>query len=400
MSTCTIPIISYWTLFSVFFKLGCVSFGGPAAHLVFFHRTLVQQHKWLTHEDYTKFMALSQCLPGPTSSQVGIAIGLHLKGYMGAFISWLGFTLPSALVMACIAVFGLQFLQHFNAEFFHVIHLSVIAVVAWAFWQMLRSFCQGIAQYSLMLFVAVFVYLLPTPSDQLLALVIAAVLSLAYALLQKNHQDVTSTTATHQPSYAYIWLVIFAGLLFTLPILATTYPNTALIAFEKLYSNASLVFGGGHVILPLLHHDLVSTGLISQPLFDLGYAMAQLMPGPLFSFGTYLGTALGLTSSHILNAVLGTIAIFLPAFLLIFGALPYWQRLMQNRYFMLTLNGLNAAVVGLLLSLVLQMGTQHVLTVLDAVFVILVVALLASKIPTWLSLIASFTAYYCYLTLL
>ena len=128
--------------------------------------------------------------------------------------------------------------------------------------------------------------------------------------------------------------------------------------------------------------------------------MAQLMPGPLFSFGSYLGTALAITPSHTVNAVLGTVAIFLPAFLLIFGTLPYWQRLMQNRYFMLTLTGLNAAVVGLLLSLIIQMSQQHILSILDVIFVIVVVALLASKIPTWLSLIASFAAYYSYLTYL
>ena len=379
-------------IFLHFLKLGCLSFGGPAAHLVFFHRHFVQQLRWLSDAEYAQLVALAQLLPGPTSSQVGIAIGYQLQGYRGACAAWLGFTLPSMLLMASFAVLGQQYFNQLSAMTLHSIQLIVFAVVVWAFWQMLTSFCKTIWQYVLMLLSTLFLYFVPWSFSQVIVIFVAALVGIYFASDSTSKLQDSSLKSKVQAKQTYLWLIAFV-----LPFVVFMVLHSSSSLFSQslfsFYQAASLVFGGGHIILPLLHQDFVSSHILSAEQFDLGYALAQLMPGPLFSFASYLGALLPLTPFVWLNVVLATLAIFLPSFFLIFAALPYWSWLMQQAAIRKAVIGINAAVVSLLLCLVIQMGQSYFKHWTDLVFVIAVILLLRTKLPIWLSLILSFALY-------
>ena len=379
-------------IFLHFLKLGCLSFGGPAAHLVFFHRHFVQQLRWLSDAEYAQLVALAQLLPGPTSSQVGIAIGYQLQGYRGACAAWLGFTLPSMLLMACFAVLGQQYFNQLSAMTLHSIQLIVFTVVIWVFWQMLTSFCQSVWQYVLMLMSILFLYFAPWSFSQVIVILVAALVGIYFAADSASKLQDSSLKVKVQAKQAYLWLIAFV-LPFVLFIV--WHPSSSLLtqSLFSFYQAASLVFGGGHIILPLLHQDFVANHILSAEQFDLGYALAQLMPGPLFSFASYLGALLPLTPFVWLNVVLATLAIFLPSFFLIFATLPYWSWLMQQAAIRKAVIGINAAVVSLLLYLVLQMGQSYFKHWTDLVFVVAVILLLRTKLPIWLSLILSFALY-------
>ncbi|NNH78673.1 chromate efflux transporter [Acinetobacter sp. ANC 5380] len=401
------PSIHYRTIFLIFLKLGCLAFGGPAAHLVFFHQTFVKQLNWLDDQQYAQLVALAQILPGPTSSQVGIAIGYVKKGYWGAILAWLGFTLPSALLMTIVALLGKQFFPLLSSEFFHSIQLIVLAVVTWAFWQMLRSFCTKLWQYILMLCSTLFIYTVSLPMNQIIVIFIAALLGIFFA--QKNSpteenkvetSSLTDAISSTKRSYAYLWLVLFILPFFIFPVMNWLHSSVFTQSVESFYRTASLVFGGGHIILPFLHQDFVATSLLSAEKFDLGYAFAQLMPGPLFSFASYIGALTPLTPFPILNACIATLAIFTPSFLLIFGTLPYWSWLMNQTYIRHAVVGINAAVVGLLLCMVIQMAQHYIVQLTDLLFVAVVIGLLKTKLPVWLCLIGSCLGYQLILTFL
>ncbi|WP_347454173.1 chromate efflux transporter [Acinetobacter thermotolerans] len=392
-------------IFLTFLQLGCTSFGGPAAHLVFFHRKMVQQLHWINDIQYQQLIALAQLLPGPSSSQVGIGLGYMQRGYLGALMAWLGFTLPSAILMALVAVLGQRYFYVLNSHSFHVIQLIVFAVVSWAFWQMLRSFCKSGWQFALMVASALFLTLVPLSFNQILAIVLAGLLSIAISKYS-NKVTVTSgqsvtTDLPHpkvQKKQAICWGIAFVLPFIVVPALVHALGWSKLHFFTDFYQTGSLVFGGGHVILPLLRQDFVSSGMVSAQAFDLGYAFAQLMPGPLFNFATYIGTLLDWTDQLWLNALLATVAIFLPSFFLMFATLPYWSWLMQQALIRQAVMGINAAVVGLLLYLVFELGHSYLTRWEDITFVILMIVLLRSKIPLWFSLIAGFALYTSYLS--
>ena len=401
------PSLHYRTIFLNFLKLGCLAFGGPAAHLVFFHQTFVKQLNWLDDQQYAQLVALAQILPGPTSSQVGLAIGYMKKGYWGAILAWLGFTLPSALLMTMVALLGEQFFPLLSSAFFHSIQLIVLAVVTWAFWQMLRSFCTQIWQYILMLCSALFIYTVSLPMNQIMVIFIAALLGIFFA--RKNaptkqnkaeNSFLTEAISSTKRSKAYLWFIVFILPFFIFPVLNWLHIGVFTQIFESFYRTASLVFGGGHTILPFLHQDFVATGLISAEKFDLGYAFAQLMPGPLFSFASYIGALVPLTAFPVLNACIATLAIFIPSFLLVFGSLPYWSWLMNQAYIRHAVVGINAAVVGLLLSMVIQMTQHYIVQLTDLLFVAVVIALLKTRLPVWLILIGSFLGHQLVLSFL
>ncbi|AWL28621.1 chromate efflux transporter [Acinetobacter defluvii] len=397
MSNITQNKFSNFYIFMTFLRLGCIAFGGPAAHIVLFHNYLIKKLSWLDEQEYFKVLALAQIIPGPTSSQVGITLGYLKNGYSGAFCAWLGFTLPSAILMAGAAWLGQYFFENLNLYFFHIIQLIVLAVVFWAFWQMLRSLCHHVWQYIVMLFSAVFIYAVPLSANQIIVILLAALLGLLLAQEKPKQNEVKNTQFQLKSSKAYLWLILFALPFLLFPILNHVHPSLFIQAFAGFYRSASLVFGGGHIVLPLLHQDFVATGLISNEKFDLGYAIAQLMPGPLFSFASYLGALLPFTSSILINASLATIMIYLPSFVLVFGTLPYWSWLMQQQKIYKAIQGINAAVVGLLLCLIIQMTEKYIVQWLDVVFVMMVILLLKTKLPVWLTLIASFMSYYFYL---
>lgn len=391
------PILYYHTIFFTFLKLGCLSFGGPAAHLVFFHQTCVKQLNWLDDAEYAQLVALAQILPGPTSSQVGLAIGYVKKGYYGAVLAWLGFTLPSALLMTLIAVLGQSFFPFISSAFFHNIQLVVLAVVIWAFWQMLRSFCTQLWQYILMLSCTLLLYTLDLAINQILIIFIAALVGIGFnrfsPLVQGEKsvdQAFISQVSLTQKMNAFFWL-----LLFILPFCLFQFFATfqAVTFFESFYRTASLVFGGGHIILPFLHQDFVTSNLVSAEKFDLGYAFAQLMPGPLFSFASYIGALIPITDYPVLNAGIATISIFLPSFFLIFATLPYWSWWMNQTYIRHAVIGINAGVVSLLLYLLIEMATDSIVHFTDFIFVTVVVGLLKTQLPVWLSLVGSVFVY-------
>lgn len=391
------PILYYHTIFFTFLKLGCLSFGGPAAHLVFFHQTCVKQLNWLDDAEYAQLVALAQILPGPTSSQVGLAIGYVKKGYYGAVLAWLGFTLPSALLMTLIAVLGQSFFPFISSAFFHNIQLVVLAVVIWAFWQMLRSFCTQLWQYILMLSCTLLLYTLDLAINQILIIFIAALVGIGFnrfsPLVQGGKsvdQAFISQVSLTQKMNAFFWL-----LLFILPFCLFQFFATfqAVTFFESFYRTASLVFGGGHIILPFLHQDFVTSNLVSAEKFDLGYAFAQLMPGPLFSFASYIGALIPITDYPVLNAGIATISIFLPSFFLIFATLPYWSWWMNQTYIRHAVIGINAGVVSLLLYLLIEMATDSIVHFTDFIFVTVVVGLLKTQLPVWLSLVGSVFVY-------
>ena len=399
-------------IFLTFLRLGCIAFGGPAAHLVLFFQYFVKQEKWITEHEYAHLLALAQVLPGPTSSQLGMAIGFQLNRYQGACFAWLGFTLPSALLMCAAATLSIKLSNQLSTLFFHVIQLIVLAVVAWAFWQMMRSFCKTKFQYLVMLLAAFFIYFFHFSLNQVLVILCAAIIGLVLSSNQLHSQkpniaetvppkhDNFSQNAHENTHTSWLWLLAFISPFFVLPFFDIQHSNILAFSLESFYRTASLVFGGGHIILPFLHQDFVSTGLISNENFDLGYALAQLMPGPLFSFAAYLGTLLPMTDAPILNAALATVAIFLPSFLLLFGLLPFWNKLMKYPMLFGTLKIINAAVVGLLLCLLFQMSQKYIIQWTDCIFVAVIIALLRSKLPVWFSLISSFIGYYAFLSFL
>ena len=395
--------ISLYRIFLIFLQLGCISFGGPAAHLVFFHRKFVTQLQWLNDTQYSQLVALAQLLPGPSSSQVGLSIGYLQRGYTGAVIAWLGFTLPSVILMTLVALLGQSYFHILNSNSFHTIQLIVFSVIAWAFWQMLRSFCKSAWQYAVLILSVTLLIVVSVSFNQILVIMLGAICGLlaGYFSQSDSKPKEINKTAISSPyirsAAAPYWLLAFILPFVLLPLAGKLWSESELQFFSNFYQTGSLVFGGGHVILPLLYQDFVTTGLVSAQSFDLGYAFAQLMPGPLFSFASYIGALLPWTPYAWLNTLLATCAIFLPSFFLIFATLPYWSWLMQQRHIHQAVMGINAAVVGLLLYLLLDLSQRYFSYGSDLVFVAVMIALLRSKLPVWFSLILGFVLYQSYL---
>lgn len=328
-----------FTIFKTFFLLGWISFGGPAAHIGYFRNTFVEKLKWIEDKEYAQIVALSQFLPGPGSSQVGFALGYHRGGLLGGCAAFAGFTLPSVLIMVALAIASSQLLQ--IPLFQNVIHglkLLAVVVVADATWGMYKNFCKNRLTVGLCVATAVMLIVAPSIGTQIGVLIAAALIGVKWL----PSQDL-ATERSFVP--AFVPFALFIGLLVGLPFAAHLMPEIAL--FNHFYQAGSLVFGGGHVVLPLLQ-NLVGDAL-DPDLFLTGYAAAQAVPGPMFTFATYIGYAL-LPQVPILGATLATIAVFLPGFLLLLGVLKNWQALANYRSVSGAINGVNAAVVGLLLS--------------------------------------------------
>ncbi|WP_042146157.1 MULTISPECIES: chromate efflux transporter [unclassified Pseudoalteromonas] len=371
-------------IFSKFFILGCMSFGGPAAHIGYFRQAFVEKHQWLSDKDYGQFVALSQFLPGPGSSQVGFSIGYHRAGLPGAIAAFLGFTLPSVFVMLAIAYMSQSFSDNtFFEGMIHGLKLLAVIVVADAVWGMFNNFCKNKTSVFLFAFTAMALLIIPSLYTQMCVLIFAAYIGKLY--LSKEDNISSNTHAKIQLSW--LPLVIFIGLLIGLPVLSHLNAHTQL--FADFFQAGSLVFGGGHVVLPLLE-GLVGEQL-SQDAFLTAYATAQAVPGPMFTLATFLGFEL-LPSSPILGALLATLAIFLPGFLLILIVLKNWQALASNASISGAMNGVNAAVVGLLLSALYQPVFQSaVINNIDMALVVLGIYLLKSlKLPI-LALVSLFS---------
>lgn len=334
-------------IFLIFLKLGCTSFGGPVAHLGFFRQEFVEKRRWLDDSAYAELVALCQFLPGPASSQLGMALGFMQSRVSGAIAAWLGFTLPSAL--------ALGFLAYAVADGFDIspwvagLKIVAVAVVAQALWGMSRSLVNGVPQLLLVTVAALLTLFSPGVATQIS--IIAGAAFIGWQLQPSKILAVEIKTVkmpAQQQGVSLCCGILFGALLLTLPLLAAEAPS--LMLFDSFYRAGALVFGGGHVVLPLLETEMLTQGLVSQSDFVAAYGAAQAVPGPLFTIASYLGVAAGVDSSPLLNGILATIAIFLPGFLLILAVLPWWQQLRTYPAVQSAVSGINAAVVGILLA--------------------------------------------------
>lgn len=331
-------------VFAVALRLGLTSFGGPIAHLGYFHDEYVVRRKWLSEQNYADLVALCQFLPGPASSQVGIAIGIGRAGLTGALAAWLGFTLPSALLLVLFA-FGVSSLGGSgDAGWLHGLKIVAVAVVAQALWGMAKSLCPDRQRQTLAIFAAIVTLNWPAASGQIISILIAGLIGWLCLPPTRLGSESHARFPLGKPTGA-VAFVIFVGLLLGLPVLRGVMASPTLNVFDSFFRVGALVFGGGHVVLPLLQAEVVGPGWITNEQFLAGYGAAQAVPGPLFTFSAYLGAVMNGWS----GALLSLAAIFLPSFLLVAGALPFWDMLRANSRFQSGLSGINAAVVGLLL---------------------------------------------------
>ncbi|RCS73741.1 chromate efflux transporter [Vibrio casei] len=359
------------TLFLAFFSLGWVSFGGPAAHIGYFRQAFVEQRQWVTAEEYAQLIALSQFLPGPGSSQIGFAIGYQRAGVLGGICAFLGFTLPSIILMVIAASASAFFFKHDIFEgITHGLKLLAVVVVADATLSMYRNFCQTKITAAFCVLTACTTLLFPSVISQLLCLIITAILGSLWLRKAPYPPQSKPNQAHFVANYSIIqWTagVLFLTLFLILPWFTSF--NTTIQLFSEFFQTGSLVFGGGHVVLPLLQNSL--NNQISSEQFLTGYAAAQAVPGPMFTIATYLGYFL-LPSSPIFGAIIATTAIFLPGFLLIIVFFNHWQTLAKKPVLSSAICGINAAVVGLLMATLYQpVFVTSVTQTLDIIWVIL-----------------------------
>lgn len=333
-------------VFVAFLRLGLTSFGGPVAHLGYFREEFVVRRKWLDERAYADLVALCQFLPGPASSQVGMALGLSRAGYAGALAAWTAFTLPSAIALVLFA-FGVAAIgEAAGSAWLHGLKIAAVAVVAQAVLGMMRQLAPDKERATLAVIAAVIALAVPTAVGQVGAIVLGGIVGLTLlkgAAVASEHAAIPLTVGRVTGIVA---LIGFFALLIGLPILAAQTSDTSIDLVDSFYRSGALVFGGGHVVLPLLQAEVVPTGWITNDQFLAGYGAAQAVPGPLFTFAAYLGGVIGGWQI----AALCLVSIFLPSFLLVIGALPFWEDLRRRAWAQSALGGVNAAVVGLLIA--------------------------------------------------
>ncbi len=333
-------------VFRVALQLGLTSFGGPIAHIGYFERTYVERLRWLSSEQFGALVALCQILPGPTSSQVGFAIGLHRAGRLGALAAWLGFTLPSAVLMFVCANLAANLHGTTAAACLHGLQIVAVAVVAQAAWNMARKLCPDAATRVIGLAAACLLLAFGGPAVQIGVLVAGAAAGMAYC--RRPIPEIENPLLPISSRAAWIALGVFAALLLGLGLLAVLMPRGAVALADIFYRAGALVFGGGHVVLPLLRDAMVPQGWVSDDRFLAGYGLAQALPGPLFTLSAYLGAANGYVRPAACGALIGIIFIFLPGLLLTVAGIALWSRVSRHAKVRDALAGINAAVVGIL----------------------------------------------------
>ncbi|MDE2344015.1 MAG: chromate efflux transporter [Betaproteobacteria bacterium] len=376
--------VSCGVIFRIFLRLGLTSFGGPVAHLGFFRNEFVVRRRWLSDPAFADLVALCQFLPGPASSQVGIGLGLQQAGLRGALSAWAGFTLPSALLLLLFAL-TLGLAPDFtHSGWFHGLKLVTVAVVAQAVWGMARTLCPDGRRRLMMVAAAAILLQAPGVATQLLVLAAGALLGIALVKpVLPEGPDLLAVPVSRSQGVAA--LALFVLLLAGLPLLAAVFHSQGLVLFERFYRAGALVFGGGHVVLPLLQALVVAPGWVSSDTFLAGYGAAQAVPGPLFTFAAYLGAVMGPAPHGWAGGLLCLVAIFLPSFLLVTGILPFWDELRRQPRVRAALAGVNAGVVGLLLAALYNpvwtsgVGSETDVLVVLGAFVLLQVA----RWPSW-----------------
>jgi chromate transporter len=381
---------SAWEVLAVFTRLGLTSFGGPVAHLGYFREEIVTRRKWVDERTYGDLVGLCQFLPGPASSQTGISLGIMRAGLPGGLAAWVGFTLPSAIFMTIFA-YTTSILHVSTATgWLHGLMVVAVAVVAQAVWGMARNLAPDRPRASLAIAAAIATLLWASGIGQV---VVIAVAGITGWLFMRNIGSSSSSSSTSPAldvpiprALAIICLAFFFALLILLPLLGFFLPGHALALFASFYRSGALVFGGGHVVLPLLQSAVVAPGWVTTGQFLSGYGAAQAVPGPLFTFAAYLGAIESPSPNGWLGAIIALLGIYLPSFLLLIGALPFWNRLRSQPSFQAALRGINAAVVGLLLAaLYSPVWTSSIKAPTDFLLALAAFGLLAIwKCPPWL----------------
>ncbi len=372
------PNPSVFEIFWVFLRLGLTSFGGPIAHLGYFREAFVVRRQWLSDQSYADLVALCQFLPGPASSQVGIGIGLSKGGLAGAFAAWVAFTLPSALLLMGFA-YGVMYwsAETLNSGWLHGLKVVAVAIVAQAVWGMANSLCADRVRMTVAVLACCMVLLLPMAGAQVLVIVLGGLFGWRFLSVEAKAEAEAVWSVPLSRRVGGILLAVFFALLLLLPVLAELLGWRWLQLVDSFYRAGALVFGGGHVVLPLLQAEVVAVDQVSSELFLAGYGAAQAVPGPLFTFAGYLGSVMSSAPTGVVGGVLALLAIFLPAFLLVLGALPFWQVLREQVAMRSALAGVNAAVVGVLLAALYDpVWTTAIRSAEDFVLALLAVLLL------------------------
>lgn len=381
---------SPWAVFLIFLRLGLTSFGGPIAHLGYFREEFVTRRRWLSERSYADLVALCQFLPGPASSQVGMALGLSRAGYAGVLAAWAGFTLPSAIALVLFASGLAAYGEAVPAGLLGGLKIVAVAVVAQAVWGMARTLCTDVPRVTIMAISTGFALLMPSTWGQVGVIVLAGVAGLSFLSFQRaEHHDPLPIAVGHRASLG--WITLFVLLLLGLPALASLIPSQFLAVVDAFFRAGSLVFGGGHVVLPLLQAEVVPPGWVDNESFLAGYGAAQAVPGPLFTFAAFLGASMSQPPTGWMGAAACLLAIFVPSFLLVAAALPYWERLRRNPRMQAALGGINAGVVGLLLAALYDpVWTSAIHGPRDFGLALLAfVALVSWRLPPWLVVVGS-----------
>jgi chromate transporter len=373
-------------VFAAFLKLGLTSFGGPIAHLGYFRNEFVERRKWLDETAYADLVALCQFLPGPASSQVGFSLGiLHGNGLLGGVAAWFAFTMPSALILFAFAMGAAAFTGPLVEGFLHGLKLVAVAVVAQAVWGMSKTLTPDRARAGIALAAVAIVVFFTGSLGQVAAIALGACAGLW--LCRGDGAPVSGHLNFPVSRRAGVFaLVLFAALLLIPPLVVTAAGSQGLALFDAFYRSGALVFGGGHVVLPLLQAQVVAPGWVSNETFLAGYGLAQAVPGPLFTFAAYLGAAMGPAPNGLAGAAIALVALLLPGMLLVYGMLPFWDAMRTHPAAQAAMRGTNAAVVGILgAALYNPVWTSAVLTPRDFALALAGFLLLTVwKLPPWI----------------
>ena len=371
-------------VFLAFLKLGLTSFGGPIAHLGYFRDELVLRRKWLDEQAYGDLVALCQFLPGPASSQVGFALGLKRAGPLGALAAWTAFTLPSAILLIVFAASAAALDGPVAQGVLHGLKLVAVAVVAQAVWGMARSLTPDRQRAGIALGALLVVTLVAGAFGQVGAIVLGAIAGLVLCRAEGQGHD-TAPGFKISARTGLACLGLFTGLLLALPVLAAVTQWHGIDLVDAFYRSGALVFGGGHVVLPLLESEVVTRAWVSQDAFVAGYGATQAVPGPLFTFAAYLGAVGTIAPNDVVGAMLALVAVFLPGLLVLIGTLPFWDMLRRTAVAQAGMRGANAAVVGILAAALYDpVWTSAVGTPLDfGLAAVAFLALVLWKAPPW-----------------
>jgi len=376
---------TYLEIFLVSLRLGLTSFGGPVAHLGYFQDEYVKRRKWLDDKSFADLIALCQFLPGPASSQVGISIGMVRGGILGGITSWLGFTLPSVIVLVIFAL-AINGASIDGASWLSGLKLVAVAVVAHAIMNMGKKLTPDRPRITIAMVTAFILLFYQTALSQILLIVLAGIIGIML-FQNKELPQGNDVGLTFKKRTGIISLSLFFILLIVIPVLASWSSSIYVTIFDTFYRVGSIVFGGGHVVLPLLEAEVVPNGLISKEMFLAGYGATQAVPGPMFTFSSFIGTVM----SGVSGAVVATIAMFLPSFFLLVGVLPFWDQLRKVKRVRAALLGVNAAVVGLLLAALYDpIWTSAIYSAKDVAVSLAAFTLLYFwKVPAWLVVIVT-----------